>query len=337
MFSGCFMGKPLAEERIINRKLESGLVGMRAFAVLITLFLVSAAFAAGDTGPDSMRSFCLILLNLSGQASAQNQTALQQQPAATANFSHGAQYSEALAGLADANASIERMRGAGLPTLRATDTYSLALQWFEGQSLLESSGGAADFGFTLEKVREIKQIEISSFATDDDLRALSARLNATAPDVNVTKALELRNSALAEFSDGRFEEAQTFIDSAYQEISTAETDAARSKTLVESARKNVETFLRDNWQIILAVIAAVAVLAFVFQKRIRRFSVASRINSLMAERTVLESMMRGLQKDYFDRGKISEMTYHIRTKKFADLVRNINRQLPLLKEELKRI
>ena len=31
------------------------------------------------------------------------------------------------------------------------------------------------------------------------------------------------------------------------------------------------------------------------------------------------------------------MTYHVKTKKFGDLIRNINRQLPLMKEELKRI
>ncbi len=310
---------------------------MRAYALFFAALLFSPAFAAGDTGPDSMRAFCLSLLNTSGQnATPQVQAPVVQAPNAT-NFSHGAQYFETFDGLAGANASIAKMRAAGLPTLRAADTYSAAMQWFEGQAALESSGGVADYGFALDKIREVKAIEQSSFATSDELRALSERINGTAQDVNLTKALDMQKSAQAEFSDGRFEEANTLIDSAYQEISNAETDAARSKTLVESARKNVETFLRDNWQIIVSVIAVLAVLAFIFQKQIRRFLVESRINSLVAERAVLESMLRGLQKDYFERREISEMTYHVKTKKFGDLVRNINRQLPLLKEELKRI
>ena len=41
-----------------------------------------------------------------------------------------------------------------------------------------------------------------------------------------------------------------------------------------------------------------------------------------------------IQKDYFQEGKIPEGEYNIKTKKYAELIRDIDRQIPLLQEEL---
>ena len=40
------------------------------------------------------------------------------------------------------------------------------------------------------------------------------------------------------------------------------------------------------------------------------------------------------QKQYFEKGEMSEIRYYVRTKKYAELIRDINRQIPLLKEKL---
>ncbi len=61
------------------------------------------------------------------------------------------------------------------------------------------------------------------------------------------------------------------------------------------------------------------------------------MRSRAGERMVLETMLQGLQKDYFQHGKINDLSYHIKTKKYSDLIRAINRQLPLLREELKKL
>ena len=66
-------------------------------------------------------------------------------------------------------------------------------------------------------------------------------------------------------------------------------------------------------------------------------STSSRVIFGFAERAVIEKLIRGMQREYFEKGGMNELSYHIKTKKFGDLIRNINRQLPLLKEELKRI
>lgn len=309
---------------------------MRAYAVFFALLIISAQFAAGDSPSEALRAFCM---NMLGKNETAQQEAVEAEPlpAAQSNFSHGANYYEALSGLSDANASVSRLRSAGLPFLQAQDTYLSALQWFEGQAALELIGGQAEYGYAFERVRQIKDMERSTFSTSDELSALSQRLAGASQDANLTRAAELFLSAKGEFSDGRLEEANSLVDQAYQEISDAESQAALSNTLLQSAQRNIETFLKENWQNIAAAATIIAILLFAFQKRIRRFLVRSRINSLTAERAVLENMLRTLQMEYFDKRSISEMSFHVKTKKFGDLIRNINRQLPLLKEELKRI
>ena len=44
--------------------------------------------------------------------------------------------------------------------------------------------------------------------------------------------------------------------------------------------------------------------------------------------------MEKTQKEYFQKGNISEADYQLRSKNFATLVRDIDRELPLLEEKL---
>ena len=305
-------------------------------AALVIALLISPLFASGDAGDAPLRAFCMRLLNAADNstvANATNETA----PAMQLNTNRTGAYYAAAAALAEANVSINRMEYAGLPTLRARDAYVAAAQWLDGQAALEEIGSKADYSFVLDSANQISTMEKTSFSIKDELDVLGIRLANATEGANLTSATALRDSARAEFVDGRFEEAKSLIEQSYSEISSAESAAIHSRTLVESTRKNIETFLRDNWQPIAAIAAALVVLLFLFQKRIRRFMLTSKYNSLLHEREVLQGMLRELQKNYFDRGTVNEMSYHIKTKKFGDLIRNINRQLPLLKEELKRI
>jgi len=253
------------------------------------------------------------------------------------NYTYSSQYYSALAGLREANLSVQNMMRSGLPYAQSQDLYQVALQYFSGQAALEAVGQKADYSFVLGNTAQIKSIEQQATEVSDDLKALDTRLAGVAQDVNITAAKADANSAHKEFNDGRFEEAKPLINSAYDKATQAEAEATRSKALLESTRRTLEVFLQDNWQTIVAIVVAAAVIFFIFQKQIRRFSINTKISALTAERGVLEGMIKDLQKDYFDTGKINELSFHIKTKKYGDLIRNINRQLPLLKEELKKL
>lgn len=309
-----------------------------SFSLLALLFLIYPLMAA-DSEVSGMRSFCISLLNSTGDlapkvcvpevASSESQDII--------NHSHSLQYTNALEALVQANASVEKLRAAGFSYQRSMDIYMSALQWFDGQSSLELSGAQGSFTFVFDKVREIKAIERLAFLANDELSVLSQRLNAVDSDVYLSDALSLEADAKREFADGRFEESQRIAQQAYESVSRAESETAHSKTLLESTRQTIENFLLENWKTIVSIVLVAALLAFIFQKHIRRHMAESKLRSLAGERAVLETMIQSLQADYFQRGKINELSYNIKTKKYGDLIRDINRQLPLLKEELKKI
>lgn len=307
---------------------------MRSFA-FFSLALILSALCAADSGTENLLTMCNALFNRNAMnaSGAENLSGYN----ISANMSYSLQFLSAKGQLGEANLSVARLKAEGYPYLRANDLYMVAHQWLLGQSALEEAGEMGDYRFIAEKASEIRQIERDTFKVGDDLRALSDRLEKALPDADLTEARAHYAEARKEFMANRFEEAQLQADQSYESAAKAEADATRSKTLLESARKNIEVFLQENWQKIAVAAAAIAAFLFIFQKHIRRFIVNSRINSLVAERGVLESMMKKLQKDYYEDGRVNEMSFHIKTKKFAEMVRNINRQIPTLREELKRI
>ncbi len=304
-----------------------------AFFALLFISLCSST----DVTSPNMRAFCMELLNITIEDNASIEENITKQTNETQEFSYSNRHDEALLELEAANASVQRMIDSQFPYYRARDIYLIAEQWFEGQKAIEQSGELGNYKFVSEKTSEVIEIEKAAFSVNDDINALSERLKLTEEDVNITEAASLQKQAQKEFIDNRFEEAQRLVDLAYDKITEAEAEATRSRALLESTRRTLEGFLQENWQNILVIVSSAAILAFIFQKQIRKFIVHAKIHALTAEKAVLETMTKNLQKQYFESGKMNEMTYHIKTKKFGELIRNINRQLPLLKEELKKI
>jgi len=307
----------------------------KLFVALIAFLLLAVSVThAADTGTETLRAYCAVLLN----TPLDNSTNTTQIVIFDiTNFTYSKQYQSALEDFKAANASVEKLRQANLPYLQPYDTYLVAKQWLDGQASLERGGGTGDYKFVVAKVLEIKALERDTLAASDELSALQSRISNVEPDVDISVVLELQKEAQQEFRDGRFTGSKSLIDQAYYKIAAAETENARSKTLLESTRRNITVFLQENWQKILVGFFSIAVILVIFQRQIRHFMINARMRSLVAEKSVLERMLQNLQKDYFEHGKVNELSYHIKTKKFGDLIRNINRQLPLLKEELKKI
>ncbi len=317
-------------------------MGTKSIAAFIISFALLAGIPHADDG--SMLSFCQNYLNVSQNVSINVSANIAETPAAnessenkSANFTYGQAYKSAKQALEGANASMAKLKKAGLPSLRAQDSYMLGQQWFEGQAAIESAGGRPDYGFAAQQAAAVNSIVQGMFSANDELYALATRFNSTEQGVNLTIARQLQSQAGAELADGRSEEAVALVGKANDAISAAESDFSRSNTLLESARKNIEGFLQDNWQNILITSAAAIIVLAVFQRQIRRLIITARMKALASEKAVLEGMIKGVQRDYFEKGSMNELSYRIKTKKFSELIRNINRQVPLLKEELKKV
>jgi hypothetical protein len=52
---------------------------------------------------------------------------------------------------------------------------------------------------------------------------------------------------------------------------------------------------------------------------------------------VLQELIARTQRDYFEKGNIGEDTYNIRINRFGEMIRDINRQVPLIREQLAKV
>jgi len=59
-----------------------------------------------------------------------------------------------------------------------------------------------------------------------------------------------------------------------------------------------------------------------------------KFNHLMTQKKALNTLIQNIQKSYFKTKKLSKTEYTIKLKKFKELIRDIDRQIMVLKEEM---
>lgn len=232
-----------------------------------------------------------------------------------------------------AQKAMDDMASSGLSVTRYNDTLSLANQVYEAQIVLEKAGSKPDYSFVEGKLAELDGIKQNAFKAFDELKALELAINRTA-DINRTAVLEIYNQAMLEFESERYEEALKSVEKCYEKISEEEAIQTKLRAFYEAASRGIMAFLQEWWKELLATTATVLLVIVLTYNRIMRRLLERRIRDLEKRKEAVKGLIMQTQKDYFEGGNTGEETYHIRTKKYAELIRDINRQIPLLKEEL---
>jgi hypothetical protein len=97
---------------------------------------------------------------------------------------------------------------------------------------------------------------------------------------------------------------------------------------------NIKGFFLDNWIVIIIILGMLIALFFIYKNTIRQLLIKGKIKKLEKRKNIVKELVIKTQKDYFDKGSISEGNYNIRIKKLTELIRDIDKQIPLLKEKL---
>jgi hypothetical protein len=221
----------------------------------------------------------------------------------------------------------------GFGIIRYNDTLGIANQIYGAQVALEKSGGKTDFSLVYQRIDELNSIIKYSSLALDELNALKISINQTKGD-DMSAVIESFEEAQEAFDSERYEEVQNLVDITYAKISEMEAFDAKLKAFSDAVSKSFIGFIKNNWKIISIIIIFLAAVSLLTYKKIIGFIIKSRINSLEIRRSSVENLIAKTQKDYFETGKLSETTYKTRTIKYAEIIRDINRQIPLLKEEL---
>ncbi|MCK5333369.1 MAG: hypothetical protein KAJ24_02570, partial [Candidatus Aenigmarchaeota archaeon] len=208
-----------------------------------------------------------------------------------------------------------------------------AKQIYEAQLALEESGGNADYSLVDEKIDELGELKKRAFRALDELKALEFAINQT-EGINKTPVLQIYNMSKTEFEAERYEECLKQIDNTYEKISEMQAIETKVKAFYEATSRNIITFLKQNRNKIIFIMAVIFTAAALGRTRIECWIIRRKIRNLNTRWTSVRKLVAETQGEYFEGKKLSETTYHIRIKKYGEIMRDIKRQIPLLNEEL---
>jgi hypothetical protein len=229
------------------------------------------------------------------------------------------------------------LRNEGFYIQRVNDTLEAAKDIFEVQS--QRKGRQKDFDLVNKYLDEIFELNDQAYKTRDEINYVYEFYNDTKenkPDMNLLEVDKVLEEMQFEFDSERYDRAYDLSKKAYSRIVEIEGTYTAVNLAYQATARSLKSFFVNNWLLILIIVGSGSVLYVVFRNRIIFIRTKLKIKSLEKERSVLESLIKESQSAYFEKGTLPESAYRIRIKKFSDLTRDINRQLPLLREELAR-
>jgi hypothetical protein len=217
---------------------------------------------------------------------------------------------------------------------RVNDSLKIAQNFFDSQKVLKEGNRPYDFSLIIPYCEEINKIRDIAFEAQYEIMALNKFYDESINDDMDTTSIDAKLKEIdREMRDERYENIKSLVDKAYQEIINAESSSSTLNVFYKTTTRSLKTFFVENWRYICIVLIVLLTSLFVFRRIILKTIIKRKINSLEIRKVTLKDLIMQTQKDYFQYGKMSEGTYNIRTKKFAELVRDIDRQIPLLREE----
>jgi hypothetical protein len=226
-----------------------------------------------------------------------------------------------------------KMHEDGLSIRMYNDTLMLAKEVFDAQILKEERGRKGDYNLVYYKIKELNKIKEDAYKALDELQALSLFINQS--EESAEEVILLYNQTVDAFYSERYEEFFELVEDTYQKISEVEAFRAKLKAFYEATSRNLWNYLKESWYIILSIIIILAITYLISHTKIECLIIKRKLENLETRKKVLKKLIAKTQKEYFEEGKISESIYIIRIKKYAEITRDINRQIPLLNEELR--
>ncbi len=240
--------------------------------------------------------------------------------------------------LKESKVIIEELRVENFSVNRVGDLYNETESIFNAQSALLEKTKKADFDVVFRNCKEIASLREQAFTARDAYTSLlrfyqdsiSADMNASTVDATIAEI----NSELV---NERYEKVPQLVDNAYEQISLFRSENTRFKLLYKNTATGIKGFFINNWKTISLVLVFLFISYFSFRKPIKKKVLNHKIDKLNFRKKILKDLIKKAQKDYFQDGSISQSVFEIKMKNFGQLVRDIDRQIPLLNEELLRL
>lgn len=203
-------------------------------------------------------------------------------------------------------------------------------------------------GFTYDNVLEYTQ-EISSrkekaYELSDSIRALEIKIEGSKKEVvplspiggsraiDTSGADAILEDAKIAFEKERYDETETLLAEANQNLETKKAELTIVNVITESGK----SFIEKNWLGILIFSAVSVVLGTLVWKKYRIKRTRDKLKKLKIEHESLQKLMKKTQIERFREGKISESTYNIRMEKYSERLNEVKQTIPVLEDMLKK-
>jgi len=235
---------------------------------------------------------------------------------------------------------LDDMHEKNLSTKRINEILDTAQQIFNAQKIMIEAGKnkTGDFSGVLLRCDEIVKLHTDAINALDQYIALKRFANeALTSDINMSEVNTVFYEIELEMQNERYDEALVLIDKGYSKISEIKASHTTLNLFYDATKNSVGRFFQRNWKPIAVFLSLIFLLFLAYRMQISKWLVKRKIKKLELRKDTLRNLIMEAQKEYFGLGKISEGIYHVRTVKFAELIRDIERQIPLLKEDLARM
>jgi hypothetical protein len=220
---------------------------------------------------------------------------------------------------------------------RFNDSFIKAQDLYNAQIIIEGRKGRTNYDLVVSYCNEIKNLKRDAITAVDSYKVFLDFYHETI-DANMnSSSIEAVISQIdAEIAGERYNSVPRLIDQGYAEITQVKSEQTALILAYRATTRGIGWFLKDNWIAIVSVIIFLIAVYLLYKTKISLWMLKRKLNNLLLRKDTLKSLMSKTQKNYFQDGTIPEATYRMRIKNFGELVRDIDRQIPLLQKEIAR-
>lgn len=222
-----------------------------------------------------------------------------------------------------------------LSLIRFNDTLIRAQDLYDAQVIIEGRKGKPNYELVISYCDQIKKLRQDAVTALDLYKVFLDFYNTTIDNsVNSSSIDAIIAQIDAEISGERYDNVPRLIDQGYVEIASVKSEQTALVLAYRATTQGVGSFIKENWIMLVSLVALLIAFYLFYRTRISLWILQRQLNSLLLRKDTLKGLMSSSQKDYFQYGKIPETTYRMRIKNFGELVRDIDRQIPLLQKEI---
>jgi len=218
---------------------------------------------------------------------------------------------------------------------RFNDSLVKAQELYAAQVIIEGRKGKPNYNLVISYCDQIKKLKLDAISAVDSYKVFLNFYHETIDSNMNSSTIDAIISQIdAEITGERYDSVPRLIDQGYAEISKVKSEQTALVLAYQATARGIGGFIKDNWIMLVSLLVFLSAIYLLYRTKISLWLLQRKLKNLLLRKDTLKNLMSTTQRNYFQYGNIPESTYRMRIKNFGELVRDIDRQIPLLQKEI---